>query len=407
MRLTLIMPKIPHNLSERFHTLHRGKKKLMYPSMTPYILAALTPPDIEVEIVDENIDELNFEKKADLVGISLSSTPVSPRVYEIAEEFRKRGSKVILGGIHASIMPEEAIKHADSVFIGEAEPMWKEVIEDFNRGNLKEFYRSNNYADLSCQPILDDRFIKAERYVMGALQATRGCPHNCSFCAGRKMYGQKLRFRPIDKIVEEVKNSPFKKFYFFDDNIAANKSYAKNLFKALIPLNIKWESDVPVYAAEDDEFLELASKSGCQSLSFGFESVRAENLKAINKPFNRPEQYKEVIKNVHSHGISVVGSFMFGLDHDDETILEEFFSFVDTSGIDAFGALVVTPYPGTPFYDMMEEEGRIIEKDWSKYDSTHIVFQPKLISINSLYNIMLRIWMKTQQYWLKYSRRYR
>ncbi len=403
MKVTLVAPKRPHSIADRF--IKAGNKPMQYPVALP-LLAALTPSDVDIKIIDENIEDIDFEEQVDLVGISISSTYLAPRAYGIADEFRKRGVKVVAGGTHVTFLPEEAAEHCDSVVRGEAELIWPEIIGDFKKGRMKKFYQSDKYSDISLLPVPRKELLKLDKYVIDSVQTSRGCPHRCLFCAVERLNPKTCRYRPIGEVLNEIKESPFSSFEFIDVNFGANLERSKELFKSIVSQNITWSSDAPLYAARDKDFLKIARESGCQSLTFGFESIRAENLKRIDKTFNYTEEYREIIRRVHHYGIGVIGSFIFGLDGDDKNIFKEFMDFTENSEIDLFIPYILTPYPGTRIYEQFKQEGRILETDWEKYDSTHVVFQPRLLTAEELYKGMIPIWDKCQQQWTDYCKRY-
>ncbi len=348
-------------------------------------VAAVTPEDIKVILTDENIGPIDFERQRDLVGITVM-TSAAPRAYEIADIFRAKNIPVVLGGSHVSALPEEAIQHADSVAIGEAEEAWEKLIEDFKKygkKGLKKFYKNENKPDLSKLPFPRWDLLKKDKYIVTkVLHATRGCPYNCSFCSVSRFFGRKIRYRPAEKIIECVKENVGKSlsnrfFVFLDDNIMANREYAKRLFKALIPYRLIWMSQASVNAAYDEELLELAAKSGCKALFVGFETILPGALEEIGKHQNKIEFYLEAIKRFQRYGIFVEGAFIFGFDSDDKRVFEKTVRFVNKTKLDGIQYTILTPLPGTPFYDKIEKEERFIDRDWSNYDCGHIVYQPK------------------------------
>ena len=295
MKIKLIEPKRSHSIYEHSlaSTKEGSEKVLIYHSIAPSLIAALTPSDYDISIIDENLEPIDFNEKVDLVGISFSSSALARQGYSISKEFRSRGAKVILGGIHPSSLPDEAINHADSIVIGEAEPVWQEVLEDAKKGSLKRIYRAKPHYDLTDLPIPRKDLLKTDRYIVDSIITSRGCPHNCSFCAAKLIHGQDCRLRPIDNVIKEIKESKFKNFYFFDDNILYDRERAYKLLKGLIPLNIRWQSNAPIYIVKDDAFLKLASKSGCDFLSIGFESLNQENLSDLKKIHNKGIKYDD------------------------------------------------------------------------------------------------------------------
>ena len=348
-------------------------------------VAAVTPDDVKVILTDENVEVIDFERKRDLVGITVM-TSAAPRAYEIADTFRKKGVPVVLGGSHVSALPDEAIQHADSVVIGEAEGCWEKLIDDFKRygkEGLKKFYKNQEKPDLSEVPFPRWDILKEDTYIVKkVLHATRGCPYNCSFCSVTRFFGRKIRKRPVEKIVECIEKNVGKSlkdrfFVFLDDNIMGNRKYAKDLFKALIPYRIIWMSQASVNSAYDDELLALAAKSGCKALFVGFETIAPEALKEIGKYQNKVDFYIEAIKRFHRHGIFVEGAFIFGFDADTREVFEETVRFVNRAKLDGVQYTILTPLPGTAFYEKIEREKRFIDRNWSNYDCGHIVFKPK------------------------------
>jgi len=354
----------------------RQKRWIRYFALPPLNLlyvAALTPKDVEITLTDEHVDKIDFEEKVDLVGIT-SLTVTAPRAYEIADEFRKRGIKVVLGGIHASAVPQEAVQHADAVVIGEAENLWPQVIEDFTKERLKKFYQSSQKPDLKNLPVPRRDLLRGKRYVTkNFVQTTRGCPFDCDFCSVSMFFDKRHRFRPVGEVIKEIENLKGNFIIFADDNIVAHTKYAKDLFKALVPCKKRWASQAALTMAQDEELLGLAARSGCEWVYIGFESLSDIGLTKFKKYIN----LKEAIKRLKSYGIRVEGSFVFGFDSDDEKIFERTLKFAQESRLDAATFHLLTPLPGTKLYEKLEKEKRIVERDWSKYDFSTVVFEPK------------------------------
>jgi radical SAM superfamily enzyme YgiQ (UPF0313 family) len=342
-------------------------------------VAAAMPANVETRIIDEDVDPIDFNTDADLIGISFM-TFNAPRAYEIADIFRKKKQKpVIFGGYHPTFMPEEAIEHADAVCVGEAEKNVPLIIQDFIKGRLKPFYESWS-EDLQELPLPDRNLIRKSAYIVtDALQATRGCPHKCRFCSVAAFNRYRFRTRPIDEVLAELK-SLGKNVIFMDDNIAGNPDYARELFAKMIPLKRHWFSQCSIRIAYDDELLNLAAASGCSGLFIGFESLSQDNLNAVKKNFNRAKHYIRIVQKIHSAGIAVYAGFAFGLDCDKPSIFEQTLEFLYQAKIDALQATNWTPFPGTPLFEEMDAQGRIFDKDWSLYDFGHIVFEPKHMS---------------------------
>jgi radical SAM superfamily enzyme YgiQ (UPF0313 family) len=357
------------------------------PSLALMILAALTPSDFDVTIVDEGIEEIDFERDVDLVGITLL-TMTALRGYEIADRFRKRGVKVVLGGMHATVLPKEAAQHADAVVIGEAERVWHQVLADAKAGKLKKFYSSKNFCDMREIPIPRRNLLPKKNYLTtNVIQTTRGCPNRCSFCSIHAITGNTYRYRPIPEVISELETFSSPWAVFVDDNIVGNPRHAKQLFKALTPMKLTWLGQATLAIAEDDELLDLAAKSGCKVLIIGFESLSEENIKDIGKAkTNKVSNYEKAIVKLHNHGICIVGNFILGLENDDVSVFNKTIEFIQKNNIDIPHTSVLTPYPGTRFFKKLKSEGRIIHKDWRFYGQAigKPVFQPKLMTPEEL-----------------------
>ena len=381
MKILLISPE---NKKSIFAYSKEDVKSFWFPKLSLPTIAAHTPPDVEVKIVDEVVEDIDFNIDVDLVGISVM-TYLAPRAYEIAAKFRARGVKVVIGGIHPSMCPDEAKEHADSVVVGEAERTWGLLIEDLRRGELKPFYRENELQELVGLPIPRRDLLSRKSYwTTNCVQTSRGCPFACDFCTVTIFGGNQFRLRPVEEVVEEVRRLNRGFVVFVDDNIAGNKAYAKQLFKALIPLKIHWGSQASLTMTRDAELLELAAKSGCTALFIGVESISEENLAAANKKFNKVAKFREEFKKFHDYGIMIQTGMIFGFDHDDESAFERTVEFLEENRIELVMFNILTPLPGTDFYKKMDAEGRIIDRDWSHYDGRHVVFQPRLMSPETL-----------------------
>lgn len=376
MKITLIAPAWRDSIWE--------EEKSIFPPLNLAMVAALTPQDIEVDIVDESRVAIDFDREVDLVGIS-AMTAIVPRAYEIGDQFRRRGVRVVLGGMHPSALPEEAIEHADAVVIGEAEGSWPRLIEDLRGGKLAQFYQNEQRPPLENMVIPKrEMFTEDSYHCRNTVQTTRGCPHACTFCAVTRFFGRTYRFRPVQEIINEVKGLAGQVVAFVDDNIVGNPNFAKKLFQALIPLKIKWFSQGSVSMASDAELLKLARDSGCVGMFVGFESLTPGNLKEVGKSVNDVSKYKESIDKLHDHGIAIEGAFVFGFDHDDPSVFERTVRFAQDTRLEMAQFGILTPFPGTPLYEKLDAEGRIIERDWSKYNIGNVVFQPKQMSRQTL-----------------------
>lgn len=350
-------------------------------------IAALTPTDWTVEILDNRAVPVDYGVKVDLVGIT-GFTAEMPGAYEIADNFRRAGIKVVMGGVHVSALPEEALKHADAVVVGEAELVWAGLLEDFKNGRLKEIYKADRLCDMKAMPIPRRDLLDRKMYLSGfnTLQATRGCPFNCDYCAVTSFFGNEFRVRPVDDVLEDIKGFDTKDFFFLDDNIAGRPKYAKELFERLIPLKRIWGSQASITMAKDPELLRLFYESGGRYVFVGLESLSQKNLDKMHKGWNSVKGFKESIAKIHDAGINVLGSFVFGLDDDDKSVFKTTFDFIMDAGIDAAQFHILTPLPGTVTYRQMEKEGRIIDRDWAKYHTGEVVFQPNGMTVEELQN---------------------
>jgi len=365
------------------------------PPLALMTVAALTPPGFDVAIADDIVEEIDFDADVDLVGITTLTASVY-RAYEIADQFMARGVKVVLGGVHATLLPDEAAGHADTVVVGQAEGVWPQVCIDAKNGSLNRFYRNPDYCDLRNMPLPRRDLLRERDYLsINILQATRGCPNRCSFCSIHAVAGDTFRSRPVDDIISEIATFSNPLTLFVDDNIIGDPAFAKKLFKALIPMRITWLGQATLEIAEDDELLDLAAKSGCKLLIFGFESLSQEGIRKIGKAqSNQVSDYGEVINKVHARGIAVDGCFILGLDTDDNSVFERTVEFILENNIDIPHASILTPYPGTRLFKQLETEGRLIHKDWRHYwpAGKEPVYRPKLMTVNELYEGQRFFW---------------
>jgi len=377
MRLLLIAPKWPEGSLW-------GQIYFRFPYLALTTLAALTSDDWEISIVDENVDPLDFSALPDLAAISIM-TPLAKRGYEIADTYRQKRVTVVLGGIHPTMMKDEAKTHADAVVLGEAEGIWHKVLSDFKRGDLKSFYKVTNFCSIDRLPIPKRELLNREAYFfINTIQTTRGCPFDCEFCSVTSFYGRTYRLRPVQDVITEIGHMERGFIFFVDDNIVGKPSYAKELFRALIPLNIKWFSQASLSIVKDRELLDLAQRSGCRGLFIGFESLSQETLESMGKSINQVYDYKEAIKMIHDRGIGIQGSFIFGTDNDDQSVFSDVLRFIEKTHLDAVLFSILTPFPGTRVQETLLRQNRIIHTDWEKYDMNHVVFRPKKMTTRQL-----------------------
>jgi radical SAM superfamily enzyme YgiQ (UPF0313 family) len=365
------------------------------PPLSLAYIAAMTPPDWEVKIADENFNQVSYEK-ADLVGITAFTSCIR-RAYEIARNYRDRGTKVVLGGIHASMLPDEALQHADAVVVGEGEGIWEKIIKDFENNRLNGKYFGPR-IDLSQNQLKPRRDLLDTRYVFHSIQTSRGCPFNCNFCSVSKYLGTEFRQRGVQDILDELQTIPGDLLFFLDDNLIghslASKKRAIELFEGMIDLglNKKWWMQTSIDAADDEHVLKMASKAGCMLALIGFEAISDATLKDMRKGINLKigiDNYKKVIDAFHRHGIGVVGAFIIGNDYESPNYYQEMARFLVRSGIDVVQLAILTPLPGTEFMAQMEKEGRLLyhnfPDDWDRYRLSYVVHKPEGLEPETIY----------------------
>lgn len=346
-----------------------------YGSLALEQVAALTPSNHDLEIVIETFKEIDFNNNYDLVGISCL-TCNAIRGYEIADKFRKRNITVVFGGYHASILPEEVKQHADSVVIGEAEQIWEQLLIDFQNKKLKPFYKSTKFTDPDKIP--PPRRITTGKPMYASIQATRGCPNRCKFCAMQMIEGSIFRPRPIKNIVEEIREIKCKNLFFVDSSMTLNPNYSKSLFKEIKEFNKRIECFGNINVFEKDEkFLKLASDAGCFRWLIGIESISQKTINNIGKFTNKVEKYAKAIKNIQDYGMMVTGLFMFGFDSDTKDVFDKTIEAINKWNLDSIACSILTPYPGTPLFYQLKNENRIFTYDWSKYTEGNVNFKPK------------------------------
>jgi radical SAM superfamily enzyme YgiQ (UPF0313 family) len=378
MKILLVFPEIRHG-SSTYSDPGAWKLVFGYPIITLPHLAAITPDKHDVKIVNENYDTLDYDEDVDLVGIT-TYTMTAPRAYKIADEFRRRGKTVVMGGYHVTALPEEALEHADCVVKGLAEVTWPRVLEDFEKGKLKRLYERDHDFDISKVPPLRRDLITHNPF-LGAIQTTKGCPHTCEFCAISSFCGRMVKQRPIKDVVKEIKSMPNKIFVIHDPHLTLNKKYAKELFKEMIKQKVhkQWVANgtTDVLATVDKDFLDLARKAGCVEWFVGFESVNQEALNETHKTHNKVENFSKLINRLHDYNMAVQGGIIFGFDHDTPDVFDTTLETINQWNMDVLEINILTPYPGTKLYEKLDNAGRIFTKDWTKYNQVEVVFDPK------------------------------
>ena len=395
MKIAFIIPKNSSDTGKSFYDYKFFSEFLLSKKYFSYLLAipmlvSLTPPEHEIRVFDENIEDINYNWGADIAGISVR-TMFAKRAYKISESFRQRGVKTVLGGIHPSMCNEEALQHCDSIVVGEAEEVWQNLLLDAGNGSLKKIYKAEKKADLTAFPIPGRASLSKDRYFSDIVQTTKGCPFHCEFCSVHAFDGQKIRNRAIEHVLNEIKDvvgtcATYKKrsIFFVDDNIIANKKFARELFLALKDYNLNWSCQASINISKDDELLRLMKDSGCGAILIGFESVSRENLSSMDKGINLKHDYHDAIKKIQSHGIMVHGSFILGYDFDTQSSFDELIAFIEDTHLLMPLINILTPFPGTKLFKRLEQEGRILHKDWDKYDAKSVVFSPHLMTPEEL-----------------------
>ncbi|MEM7033193.1 MAG: radical SAM protein, partial [Chloroflexota bacterium] len=377
LRIALLSPRGPLYK-------HRGgiwKKSLRYAPLTLTTLASLIPRELNAEVIllDEGIEDIPLDLAADLVGVS-AITGTAPRAYELADHFRAQGITVVLGGVHPTLMPEEAARHADAIVVGYAEDTWPQLLRDFVAGKMRTRYDQASNLSLAHRPFPSRGLSSTAQYALQhTIEATRGCIHHCEFCVVPTAWGKPLQ-RPISEVIADIQQMKAKRLIFLDLNLIADITYAKELFTALIPLKIRWGGLATTIIAWDEELLDLADRSGCQGLLIGFETLSQDALSETQKSFNMRQNYKDVVQRLHERGIGIQGTFVFGFDAHNEDTFAETVDFVLEANIDLPRYAVLTPFPGTPLFQTLKQQGRILSEDWTWYDGQHVVYQPKLLS---------------------------
>jgi radical SAM superfamily enzyme YgiQ (UPF0313 family) len=364
-----------------------GNKRRRRSSIAPLtlpLLAGLAGEDFRVTVHDEDIEDSTGHINADFVGIT-AITPQAYRAYEIADSFRNRDIPVILGGLHPSFFPEEAGVHADAVVIGEAETIWPELAADMLAGTLKPRYTATVRHDLRGLPMARRNLLKEGAYSFpNTIMASRGCPYNCDYCSVTQYWGKNYRFRPVAEVVAELSTMPHDHVVFVDDNIFGYPGYARELLQAMIPLKKNWISQGSITLAKDPALLDLAAASGLSWLFIGIESINPKNLRDAGKKINKVDEYAVSIRNFRDRGMNVLCSFMLGMDHDDKNTFRHTLSFCEENRVSGANFYIYTPMPGTRIFTKMEAEGRLLHKNWAKYDANHVVFQPLSMSPEEL-----------------------
>lgn len=381
MKAKLILP----SLSEADSPFWRPIKYSLFPPIGLATLAAFFNPDDDVEIIDQHVETLYFDDNPDLVLIEVYITNAY-RSYKIADYYRKKGAFVVLGGLHVTSMPHEAKLHANSIFIGPAEESFPRFLGDFKTKNTKKVYHSKVRTLHNLPPIRRD-LIKRNRYLVpNSLVVSRGCPHSCNFCYKESFYsgGKSFYTQKVDEALAEIELLPGKHLYFLDDHLLGQPQFASQLFEGMMGMNRVFQGAATVASILKGNLIEKAAKAGLRSLFVGFETFSPENLKQSNKNQNLDKDYKLAIKRLHSLGIMINGSFVFGLDNDNSDVFKRTVDWGIENAITTSTYHILTPYPGTALYLAMKKTGRIVSSNWDDFDTRHVVYKAKNLTKNEL-----------------------
>lgn len=364
------------------------QRRMHLPGLTLPMLAAVTPDDFEVSLVYETVEEIPFHEHWDLVGLTGMGSGLV-RAWQIADAFRAQGAPVVIGGIAASLGdPEATLAHADTIVIGEGEEIWPLLLRDFGAGRMQRIYRAHQLPPIDTLPpprydLMNPRLFGRWRPV----QATRGCPYSCSFCSVSAFCSRHYRKRPIGQVISDIraaKKYGSQNIIFMDDNIGVDWDYCAALWEALVPEKIIWMSQCSLQIAQQPNLLTLAYRSGCRMLSVGLESTNAKSLATVDKSWNKPEQYLGAIDTVRQHGIDISTEMIIGLDGDDISVINSTFDFLMKASISVPRIHILTPVPGTPLFQQLKQQGRLISEDFSRYSGGQVVFQPLHMAADEL-----------------------
>lgn len=372
---------------------------LRYAAITMPTLAALVPPEIdaEVRVVDEMVEPLDLTQEADLVALT-SITSAAPRTYEIAAAFRKRGIPVVIGGVHATLVPEEVAEHADVVVTGYAETTWPQLLRDFQAGQMKARYDVEDEFSPETIQAPDREHIPRFSYISpNTLEWSRGCPKRCEFCVSHQFHPAYL-YKEMDRTLAEIRDMGAPMVTFLDPNVIGNPKYSKEFFRRLGKQGQRWLGCVTMDLMKDPELLDVIVESGCKGVLIGFESTSQESLECANKRFNTAADYLEIVDTLHRRGIAIQGTFVLGFDTDTPESFDAMADFIVESRMDLAQITVYTPFPGTHAYRRLESEGRILTRDWSLYNGHNVVFQPKNMTPAELQDGARHVWQKAYSY---------
>jgi radical SAM superfamily enzyme YgiQ (UPF0313 family) len=383
---------------------HRGgiwRKSLRYQPLTLTTLASLVPRELDarLELYDEGIADVPASLDADIVAMTVI-TGTAPRAYELAKKYRDEGRTVVLGGPHVTLVPAEAATHADAIVVGYAEDAWPQLLRDYANGAMRPEYRQAPDFTLDRDlPYPRRDLLDGRRFLTQAVfEASRSCVHDCEFCVAPSAWGRRQLQHPVSWVIEDIRRMGERRILFLDLNLISDKQYASELFTALIPLKVRWFGLSTVLIAHDRELMQLMARSGCRGLLLGLETINPGALGDVGKSFNRSVDYAGLIRDLHELGIAVQGCFVFGMDHDELDVFDATAEFAIDTGIDLPRFAVLTPFPGTPLFQRLSSQGRILTEDWEQYDGQHVVFEPSQMTPPQLAAGHSRAWKTAYRY---------
>ena len=368
------------------------------------LLAALTPPSHTMTIVDESFAPDDINQDVDLVGITVM-TDIALRAYKIADTYRQKAVKVVMGGIHPTVLPDEALEHADAVVVGEAEGIWPRLVSDAASGQMQRLYRAGQMTDLKGLPkprrdLLPRITYEGYTPIPIGVETSRGCPYDCEFCSIGQTMGRQYRVRPVQEVIAEIESIDSPHLFFVDDALGLNRNVAKELFTEMIPLRRHWLGQGTVSLAEDLELLRLMRRSGCKGLLIGFESVQKGTQTEVKKIKNLRIDFYEAMRRFHGEGFGILGAFVFGSDYENTDVFEQTLEFILEGRLECIELRILTPYPGTQLYERLLREGRLCVRDWwlRGYPSDTLLFQPKGMTADELISGFARLTRQTYSF---------
>ena len=376
----------------------------LFPPLNLALMAAYVPPDMEVEIMDGCIEPIDYTREADLVGITALTGNIVT-AYETADRFRARGTAVVMGGNHPTVLPQEALEHSDAVVVGEGDNVFPELLKDFQKGQMKKIYKDTGLPSMEGHPIPRRDLLKADQYLVPfTIQTSRGCPFDCYFCSVTAINGQKFRVRPVVDVINEIKASGTKKMFFVDDIINGHLKHAKELLRAMIPLKIQWGSQATINFGDDPELLRLARESGCRFLFIGLESFVSKDFRKLGGKHIKAERLMASLQHIREEGIAIWGAFIIGLESDTLESVHKTVKLAIEAQLDFAQFSIMTPLPGTQLHDQLDAAGRIYDRNWRNYSYGKLVFHPETMTHAEVEHAFTDSWRTFYKPWNIFKR---